>query len=84
MSKNSLASRAQPGARYQVYVTPNARRTQVEMDAETIKISVTAPAQNGSANKAVVQTLAKVLGVAKSRLTLKRGHKSRYKVFQLD
>lgn len=84
MSKNSLASLAVAGRSYDVRVTPNARIPQVMLEGEKIKISVSQPASDGQANVAVTKVLAKALGVAKSRLTLVRGHKSRDKTFRLD
>lgn len=47
-------------------------------------IAVSAPADEGRANAAVAQALAQALGVAKTRLTLIRGHTARDKVFRLD
>lgn len=84
MSKNSLASFAQSGATFAVRVTPNARANKVEIEDETIKISVTAPPADGKANAAVIKLLSKALGVAKTRLNLVQGHKGRDKVFRLD
>ena len=84
MSKNSLAHLAISCATLTVRVTPKASRTEVASEDGQIKITVTAPASDGAANKAVTQVLAKALGVAKSRLTLTQGHKSRDKVFRLD
>ena len=82
--KNSLAQLAIPGATLQVRVTPNARANKVEMEAEAIKVSVTATPSDGKANSAVIKLLSKALGVPKSRLTLVRGHTSRHKVFRVD
>ncbi|MCL3881717.1 DUF167 domain-containing protein [Marivita sp. GX14005] len=84
MIKNSLAELAVSGSSYSVRVTPRARQNSIEQDAELIRVSVTAPASDGAANKAVRDMLAKALGVAKSRLVLVRGPKSRDKVFRLD
>lgn len=84
MSKNSLSNLAVPGTSLTVRVTPNARDTKVEMDGDTIKVSVTATPSDGQANAAVVKLLAKALGVAKTRLTLVHGQKARIKTFRLD
>lgn len=84
MTKGSFSDLAQPGARFVVRATPRARRNQVLRDGETFRISVTAPADEGRANAAVVEALAGVLGVAKSRLTLLHGATSRDKLFRLD
>ena len=49
-------------------------------DGTALKISVTAPAQDGKANAALVKVLAKGLGVAKSAIAITTGHKDRNKV----
>jgi uncharacterized protein len=49
-----------------------------------IRISVTAPPEDGRATEAARAALAEALGVAKTRLTLVRGTKSRDKLFRLD
>lgn len=84
MSKNSLAEFAIPGTTLNTRVTPKARANKVEIEGGTIKVSVTSPPADGQANSAVIKLLAKALGVAKTRLTLLQGHKSRDKVFRLD
>lgn len=84
MSKNSLAHLAIPETTLTVRVSPKASRNSVVADEAGIRIAVTAPASDGQANAAVTQLLAKALGVAKSRLTLIHGQKSRDKVFRLD
>ena len=84
MSKNSLSNLAVPGTSLTVRVTPNARATKVEIDGDTIKVSVTATPSDGQANAAVIKLLAKALGVAKTRLTLVHGQKARIKTFRLD
>jgi uncharacterized protein YggU (UPF0235/DUF167 family) len=79
-----LSHLAQPGATFAVRVTPAARRTGVEMADGVIKISVTAPPEDGKATEAARAALAKALGVAKTRLALVRGATSRDKVFRLE
>jgi uncharacterized protein YggU (UPF0235/DUF167 family) len=49
-----------------------------------LRVYVTTVPEDGKANAAVQKLLAKALGVAKSRLTLIRGHTTRDKVFQVD
>ena len=49
-------------------------------DGVAIKISVTAPAIDGKANRALIKMLAKVLGVAKSAVVITIGRKNRNKV----
>ena len=79
-----LSHLAQPGASFAIRVTPGARRAGVEMTDGVIRISVSAPPEAGRATEAARVALAEALGVAKTRLTLVRGTKSRDKLFQLD
>lgn len=80
-----LAHLSVPGTLISVRATPRARRNAVTIDQTgAIRVSVTAPPDNGKANAAAAELLAKSLGVAKSRLTLVRGATARDKVFRLD
>jgi hypothetical protein len=45
----------------------------------SLKVCVNAPAAEGAANRACRETLAKALGVSKSRIEIVSGHKSREK-----
>lgn len=75
---------AQPGAEFALRVTPGARRVALTCDEGGYRAAVTAPPEDGKANAAVAELLARALGVAKSRLVLLRGATSRDKVFRLD
>lgn len=79
-----LSHLALPGASFAVRVTPGARRAGVDLAEGAIRISVTAPPEDGRATEAARAALAEALGVAKTRLTLVRGTKSRDKLFRLD
>lgn len=67
-----LAVRAQPGAR---------RNTIIGEQGSALKVAVTAPPEGGRANKALVETLAKELGIKRSHVQLLAGHTSREKKF---
>ncbi|HHC30003.1 MAG TPA: DUF167 domain-containing protein [Rhodobacterales bacterium] len=84
MKKGELAHLAIPGTEIAVRVTPKASRNAVTVSDDGLRVSVTSVPEDGKANKAVIKLLATVLGVAKSRLTLRRGGTSRDKVFKLD
>ncbi len=78
--------RADEGLRLLVRATPGARRAGVGGVTETAEgpalvVKITEAAEKGRANKAVVALLAKVLGVAKSAIELRRGETSRIKHF---
>jgi uncharacterized protein YggU (UPF0235/DUF167 family) len=79
-----LSHLAEPGASYPVRVTPGTRRAGLELLDGVIRISVTAPPEDGRATEAARAALAEALGVAKTRLVLIRGVKSRDKLFRLD
>ena len=48
-----------------------------------LKVSITAPAQKGKANKSLINMLSKMLGVSKSSITIQSGFKSKIKTLLL-
>lgn len=72
---------ALPGTEIALRVTPKASRNAVELRDGALRVYVTCVPEDGKANAAVQKLLAKELGIAKSRLTLIRGHTARDKVF---
>lgn len=76
-----LSHLAQENAEITVRVTPKAARDSLTEDDGGLRITVTAPPENGKANEAVRQLLARAMGVAPSRLQLRRGHTARDKAF---
>jgi uncharacterized protein (TIGR00251 family) len=68
-----------------VRVIPNARRTEFSgrRDGELV-LRLNAPAVEGKANKAAVEFIAKSFSVARSRVRLIAGEKTRHKVFELE
>lgn len=84
MSKTPLlADLATTGAQIAVRVTPKAARNRITVEDGAIRVYVTTVPEGGKANADVQKLLAKSLGVAKSRLRLKRGETSRDKVFEI-
>ncbi len=66
-------------------VTPRASRTEFSgMTGNTPRLKVKAPPVEGAANEECVRYLASILGVAKGRIRLAKGEKSREKVFRLE
>ena len=49
-----------------------------------LKIRVSAPAENGKADRAIEKLLAKKLGVNANQVRIIRGHRSPHKVFEVD
>jgi uncharacterized protein len=67
------------------HVKPNARKDGITawLDDSTVKISVTAPAEKGKANEAVIRLLAKHYAVPPSSITLVRGATTRMKQLEI-
>ena len=71
--------------RLRVRVSPGARRVAVAgRVGEVWKLRVTAPAEGGKANAAVVRLLAETVGVPPARVALVAGHGARDKVVELE
>jgi uncharacterized protein len=67
-----LPVRAQPGAR---------KNAILGEQNGALKLAVTAPADQGKANKALVELLAEILSLKRSQIELLKGEKSREKRF---
>lgn len=76
-----LSHLARENSEITVRVTPKASRDSLTEDDGGLRITVTAPPENGKANEAVRQLLARAMGVAPSRLQMLRGHTARDKTF---
>lgn len=77
------------GSALAVRVTPRASRNEIVevMNDGTIKVRIAAPPADNEANKALVEYLAEILGVPKSRLDIVAGASGRDKliaVFDMD
>ena len=64
-------------------VTPGARSERIELGDGRLLVKVRAKPQEGAANEAVLDLLAKALGVATSRLRMLRGATGRDKLVQI-
>ena len=68
-----------------IRVQPRSSRNRVNGYRDgMLRVSVTAPPHGGRANAALLELLADALGIAKSRLSIVRGHSSRDKVVAVD
>lgn len=68
-----------------VRVQPKASRNALRYTEEgCCRVSLTAPPIEGEANKALVQLLAKTLGIAKQSISIKSGEHARQKVLRLE
>lgn len=76
-----LSDLARPGAEIALRVTPKAARTSLIREGDSLRATVTAAPENGKANAAVRALLAAAMGVAPSKLELRRGQTARDKLF---
>jgi hypothetical protein len=73
-----------------VRVTPRGGRDRIEHVSQSdsgqifLKVRVTAPPEDGRANAAIVALIAKAMGLAKSYVTITRGHKNRTKIIRVE
>lgn len=65
-------------------VTPGARIEALEIAADRLLAKVRTKPEDGKANAAVIDLVARALGLAPSRVTLLRGATSREKLLRLD
>ncbi|OGY86403.1 MAG: hypothetical protein A2233_00605 [Candidatus Kerfeldbacteria bacterium RIFOXYA2_FULL_38_24] len=67
-----------------VHIIPRASRSKIEQIADNeFKVWVTAVPEKDKANEAMIKLLAKHLKVAKSRLQITAGHKSKNKIVEI-
>ena len=72
-------------ARVDVRLTPRGGRDRIDgWDGDVLRVRVAAPPAEGRANEAMLQLVAKALGVPPSRITLVAGAQSRTKVIEID
>ena len=73
------------GVTFDVLVQPRASRAKVgPLHDGRLKVAVTAPPVDGEANAAVIELIAKTLGVAKSAVSVVAGASSRRKTIRVD
>ncbi len=68
-----------------LYIQPGASKTELNGTHDGIvKLRISAPPVEGAANKAVVEFIAKSLGLSKSSVKIVSGEKSRIKTVEFD
>ena len=70
-------------------IKPNSKKGNLikksqDENSEFFEIFVREPAIEGKANLAVIELLSKKFDVSKSRVSLKTGTKSRFKIFEIE
>lgn len=72
-------------AALRVHATPGAKRVAVGGQHDgALRVSVTAPADQGRANQAIIKALAKALGIKPRQIELVSGNIHRRKVFRIS
>ena len=74
------------GSALAVRVTPRASRNEIVevLDDGTIKVRIAAPPADNEANEALIEFLAEILGVPKSKLDIVAGESGRDKLVSVD
>jgi uncharacterized protein (TIGR00251 family) len=68
-----------------VKVKPGAAKSRIlGVRQGRLEVAVTAPPEGGRANEAVCELLAELLDVAPSRVRVRRGHRARLKLIEVD
>ena len=65
-----------------VRVIPRAKKSQIK-EGEPLRVYVSAPAEDGRANKAVIKLLSEHFKLPKSKIKIIQGEKSREKTIEL-
>lgn len=80
-----IASPIPGGIRLHVKITPGAAKTKIlGPHGDCIKIAVAAPPEKGKANHALIEFLAKTLGVPKAGISLAAGMTSPRKTLRIE
>lgn len=84
MADPAFLRRASDGVTIELRVHPRARRTALECSGDGgLKAAVTAPAEDGKANRAVIDLIADEWRLARSTIAVTRGAAARDKVVKL-
>jgi uncharacterized protein (TIGR00251 family) len=74
-----------PSVRVEVYIQPRASKTEIAgLHDGVIKIRIAAPAVENAANLALIEFVAKQLGIAGRRVRIVSGAASRRKLLEID
>jgi uncharacterized protein (TIGR00251 family) len=68
------------GCVLRLYIQPGASKDELQgVHGERLKVKIKAPPREGEANASVIEFMAKILGVSKSKVHFLRGESSRQK-----
>lgn len=78
-------SESAQGLIFNIHVQPRASRCEILPPKEgELRLRLTSPPVEDAANRQCVELIAKALGVARSKVSIKSGGKSRHKVVQVQ
>lgn len=83
-SAEAILALADGEGRLALRVTPGARSEAVEIAQGKVLVKVRVKPEDGKANQAVLELLARALGIATSRLRMLRGATGREKLVQIE
>jgi len=67
-----------------IKIVPRARKNQIAgIEGDALKIRLNAPPVEGKANEALVEFLAKTLGIARAQIEIVAGHTARRKIVRV-
>lgn len=69
--------------KFKIKVVANSKINLIDFCEEFIKVKIMARAIEGKANKAIIEYLSDILGVAKSKISIINGEKSSTKTIQI-
>lgn len=67
-----------------VRVIPNSKKNEIKKEERWLKVCLTATAQEGKANRALIEILAEFFQVSKSRIRILKGFKSKNKIVEVS
>lgn len=67
-----------------IHVQPKSSQAKIVLENGTFRVWVNAPPVDGAANDAVIKQFSKSLKVAKSKISIIRGHSSREKTLRIE
>ncbi len=70
----------------EVRITPNASKDEITGKTEDgrLRVRIQSPPVDGAANKRLIRFIAKTAGVAKSKVRIVSGERSRYKALEIE
>jgi len=69
----------------QVQIQPRSSKNEITgLHNGRLKIKISAPPVNGKANQALIEFIAKALGVSKSKVEIVKGHTSKFKTLKVS